>query len=361
MDPTALRFEATAKIVTVFYHGGCQDGITGAWGIFRALPMKYQNELRALGGLFGEGGAPPPPEKQLAIGPLFVGIQPSGEKAPTATSVKDRHVIYVDVTPDEATVRLVHDQARTVNFIDHHRSQKPVLDVARALPRAQVDYSEAHSGAQIAWTWAHEILIPTSPHAQFPCKAPAIVNYVGDRDLWDYRQYRSREVCKALLVDNMTRGFDTITALAASGSQEAHWDGIADRGSAYLLYEEQAVKRIAANACVAVVQVLFPSESVPREYQALVVNTSIFQSEVGDSLMIKAEPEIQFAMAWYFNAEKNETWVSIRTNRPDVDLSIISKHIVGSRSGGGHPRAAGCAVEGNAIEKIAVFVRKALQ
>lgn len=88
------------------------------------------------------------------------------------------------------------------------------------------------------------------------------------------------------------------------------------------------------------------------------VNSPVLQSEIGSALMTKAAPETHFALIWSFVPEKNETWGSLRTYRPDADLSVLSRHIVGTKSGGGHPLAAGCAIGGNRIHGVARFTQK---
>ena len=40
MDPSLLRDPAVARRLTVFYHGGCADGVTGAWAVHAALPAE---------------------------------------------------------------------------------------------------------------------------------------------------------------------------------------------------------------------------------------------------------------------------------------------------------------------------------
>lgn len=68
--------------------------------------------------------------------------------------------------------------------------------------------------------------------------------------------------------------------------------------------------------------------------------------------MAKAPPEVHFAVMWSYNHDRNEVWASVRTNRPDVDLSRITPHILGAGSGGGHPKAAGFMISGDNVSAV---------
>jgi len=341
MNPAQLRNPAEARQLTVFYHGGCSDGITGAWAIYAALPDEVRARLAALGGIFAEGRGVIDPLEQLAqAGAVFHGISHAGP-TPAPELVAGRHVVYVDVAPAAEVGEAVAAEARTLAVLDHHRSGKAAVEALadaaarRGLP-CTAAYTEELSGAQIAWDWAH----PGVPRPEF-------VDYVGDRDLWAFRLPGSRAANKALYVEGVTRGFGPLTDLHRSGGRVGA--DLAARGGAYMRYEEQIVARLAASARLATIASLPPGETEPREYCVRVVNTPVLQSEVGEAVMEKAGPEVHFAVTWAYAPDRDEIWASARTSRPDVDLSKIAPHIVGGRAGGGHPRAAGFTIAGDSI------------
>lgn len=53
--------------------------------------------------------------------------------------------------------------------------------------------------------------------------------------------------------------------------------------------------------------------------------------------MENAANHIHLAAIWWMG--RNHIKVSVRTTREDVDLSVISKKIIGAKPGGGHPKA----------------------
>jgi len=345
MDPSTLNDEIESRRLTVFYHGGCPDGITGAWAIYEALPQSIQAQLTALGGFFGPKGYPPiPPLDQLAqAGAVFHGMA-HADPFPPAPLVEGRHVVYVDIAPPEKHADHLAATAASLTILDHHRGSREAIEALRiaALARgAPFDavYTEELAGAQIAWDWA-----------QRGIPRPEVVDYVADRDLWTWRLVGSRAVNKALFVDGHTAGVGPLAALHRGGSPRGVLpEGLAPRGADYLAYERILLGRLTAGAYRAMAAALLPGEAEAREYCVLVVNSPILQSELGEALMEGAGPEIHFAIIWSLAKSRDEIWASARTTRPDVDLSVIIPHLVGGLGGGGHPRAAGFAVAGDSL------------
>ena len=337
MDPKQLPEHETSTRLTVFYHGGCTDGITGAWAVFRAIHPAVRDKLASLGGFFTGGWPVIDPLEQLAkAGAVFQGIS-HNDPCPAPELYASRDVVYVDVTPPLEVARRVASEARTLTILDHHRSAKPVISAIEGwATSSRVVYTETLSGAQIAWDWAHA-----------GAARPAVVDYVGDRDLYTFRLPNSRAVNKAIFIENLARGFGALETWYRDGC--AISSQLIERGVAYTRYEETTLSRISAGARPATVSVQVPGEGEPREYSVLVVNTPILQSEVGEAIMDKAKPETHFAIMWSYVHAKNEIWAACRTNRPDIDLTKIVPYIIGGTNGGGHAGAAGFTVPGDSI------------
>ena len=357
MNPASLQTPEGAARLTCFYHGGCPDGIGGAWALYRQLPDGTRAVLRKLGGLYN--GAKGDAARALQAGaPVFHGLA-HGEARPPAELVAGRDVVYVDIVPKAETLLWVAALARTTTVLDHHRSALPALEaLAEAYPsaadgkdppswRARSVYDERRSGAQIAWDWA----TGDAPR-------PAVLDYIGDRDLYEFKLPHSREVNKALYVEGVTRGFAALSAFDVDAADpEGKTGGVSaaviERGGAYARYEALMLARLAANARLARVQALLPGDEAPRDYCILIVNAPLLQSELGEALMATATAEVHFAVMWSYNHDRHEIWASARTNRPDIDLSKIIPHLVGATNGGGHPAAAGFSVAGDSIAAVA--------
>ena len=88
-----------------------------------------------------------------------------------------------------------------------------------------------------------------------------------------------------------------------------------------------------------------------REYKVLIVNSAILQSEIGNYLCSSGaltKENAAFVALWHYSYHANETHVSLRTNRKDVDLSIIAPNL-GGNGGGGHADAAAFSFKGTGI------------
>jgi hypothetical protein len=180
-----------------------------------------------------------------------------------------------------------------------------------------------------------------------------VADYVGDRDLFEFKLEDSRAVNAALHVDGTTRSFTALSAFLALGVLAVR--RAAACGESYLRHEAHMLARLAAGAATrpAIVRAREPGAESPREYRVLIVNAPLLQSELGDLMMRSAPDDVDFAVVWYYNHDRNEICASARTNRPAVDLSRIAPNIIGATRGGGHPKAAGFAVAGDSISAFA--------
>jgi len=103
------------------------------------------------------------------------------------------------------------------------------------------------------------------------------------------------------------------------------------------LVEKKAVKRRLT---------LTIDQSPPKTFTVYMINSSMFQSEIGNALVKKEDAD--FGLVWYYDAENKEYNVSLRSMDEKADVSKIAKVF----GGGGHRNAAGFAWEDETIEKI---------
>jgi hypothetical protein len=321
------------RALTCFYHAGCPDGIGGAYAIYAALEPQLAAGLHAS----WTAGEPEPQD-----GPCFEGVSP-GAPHPVGRNAADRHVVYVDVVPAGETLQAVMEVARSVTILDHHRSARRTLTALglfdAGAPNRVLVYAEDRSGAQLAWDWAHPGRV-----------RPLVLDYIGDRDLWRFALPASREINKALFVEGHTRSILALADFVARGGlTPAH----TERGGHYAVVDNQTVARLAKRAHRMAVSARTPGNAEPRVLETLVVNSPVLPSELGEALMAGAPPDVHFAIVWSYDFKNDEVWASARTNRPDVDLSVIVPGLMGAKpGGGGHPRAAGFAVAGGGIRAI---------
>lgn len=338
LNPMSLRRLTGAVNLTCFYHQGCPDGLGGAFAIYAHLPAAARRGIDDAGGVALKTSGSAALQALRRGGPVFQGIAPGYATPPAAPLVAGRDVVFVDVTPRADILAQVAAAARTVTVLDHHRSAEMTLaSLASLTPQSHcaVVYDEDRSGAQIAWDWA----------AGTASARPAIIDYIGDRDLYRFALPDSRAISKAIHTEGVVASFDTLNAAVAAFDAA----GLAERGEAYLRYEQGILAQMAATAVRMTLSAMPLGGGAPRAYRVLAVNAPTLQSELGESLMLTASDDIDFAVVWRYAHSPDEIWVSARTNRDDIDLSAITQSIVGALRGGGHPRAAGFTVAGGDV------------
>lgn len=258
------------KRTIVIYHGGCNDGFgaaLAAWIGFgdnrdvEFLPARY------------------------------------GDKVP---AVRDRDVYVLDFSYDRETVLRMREEARSLRLIDHHKT------AAAELEGLGFNIDMSRSGAVLAWEHFHPGTV-----------APALLQYVQDRDLWQWRLPQSREVSAALSVlphdfALWNEHLHDVSRLAADGAP--------------MLRQRQALVEAMCDASTRIVPV--------NGWLVPVANASCCFSEVAEELC-RRHSDAPFAAARFDRSDGVVQW-SLRS-RGGFDVSDVAKHF----GGGGHAAAAG--------------------
>jgi len=172
------------------------------------------------------------------------------------------------------------------------------------VPNAHFDMN--HSGAMLAWHHFH------------PGKeAPRMIKYIEDRDLWKWELPYSKEFAAAF--DMVPFDFEAFTEF----EDDSAFDDACKRGSYILAYSKTVVKKVSDQATM-------------RTWQGkkiYIVNSSHWMSEIGARL----SPDCDFVVIWYFDHDRRETRVSLRSFHDEIDVSEVAKQF----GGGGHKKAAG--------------------
>lgn len=249
----------------VLYHADCSDGFGAAWAIWKRFPSARFIPVKH--------GYPPP------------------------TDLAGRHIVIVDFTYNRATLETIAKQAASLQVLDHHITAQEAL---AGLPFAYFDQKK--SGAVMAWEWAH----------QEP--APWLLQYVQDKDLWNWALPASREIN---------------AALAAYPFDFHVWDSLRreileTEGRAILRYENELVGKIASSAML----LPFHGEIVP------VVQSSVLTSQIGERLS-RNHP---FCIIWH--DRDGRRYYSLRSREDGADVAAIAV----TYGGGGHTHAAGFSI-----------------
>jgi hypothetical protein len=369
-DTQKLGAEAPRRQTVVIAHGPCNDGRVAAWCHWRTQPAATKAQLAAEGGVYAPQAddASETPDaggkratsaesaaRLLAEGcdTVYVFAQPL-DRMPVGLA-RGRHLLLLDITL-EASLRQLVEEAETAVVCDHHESARGLLGgLAAEYPnKLSVNFDTKRSGARIAW----ERFFPKQPLSP-------VVAYVEDRDLWQWRLPASREVNEALQVEGLLSTFGDIERLHGEWAPDtAAFLGLCTRGALYMRSQHAFLNRLAKGAIRATVAVrrrdADEAARPPQTYNVLLCCSPTHASELAHVLLEEHAPqherkgwEIHFVAVWQPSVlPKRQIFVSIRTSRPDVDLSAISTRIIGGAGGGGHVAAAGFKIDGADVTSV---------
>jgi len=252
----------------IIHHRDCPDGFCAAF-----IASKVHPEAQLVGTTYGE-----PPSLEMFRG---------------------KNVLVVDFSwPRELTLAL-KAVSNSLQILDHHKTAEKEL---AGLDFAKFDMNE--SGATLTWDWFH----PGVPR-------PWYVEYVKDRDLWNWKLPSSREVSGFIMALPHT-------VEAWEGLESINSDKAGQLGAAIKLHIDHYVEKVVAQHqlgtlaghTVAIVNAAYPNIS-----------------EVGNVLCDFAE----IGVGWFERAD-GMVQFSLRS-RGELDVSAIAKQF----GGGGHKNAAG--------------------
>jgi oligoribonuclease NrnB/cAMP/cGMP phosphodiesterase (DHH superfamily) len=258
----------------VVYHGGCWDGLAAAW----AFRSKFKDHCEYLTAQYNQ-------KVDLRI-------------------FKDREVYILDFSYPRDVIIEISEVARSIVVLDHHASAEKELS---GLDYATFDMSR--SGAGIAWDFLYG-----------NTERPFIIDYIEDRDLWNWRLPSSRDVVTAIRSYPMT--FETLDRLHMLNVED-----LAEAGSHINRYRDRLLNSLAKKTVITEIG----GHSIPT----IRCDISEFVSDIGSRL---AQDSL-FSIIW--SEKKDGILVSFRGNgEQPLDLS----NIAGIFGGGGHRNAAGCSV-----------------
>lgn len=256
----------------VIYHANCTDGFGAAYAAWKLLG----DRASYFAAKYGE--APP--------------------------DVKDKCVVVLDFSYDNATTKRMIADAKSFLVIDHHKSAMVELhDVSCT------HFDMNHSGAMLSWKFFH------------PGKdAPRMIKHIEDRDLWKWEIPYSKEFAAAF--DMVPFDFEEFDKYL----DDSAVDDAQERGAYILAYSKTVISKIAKNAHARKL----------NGKDVLVVNSPHWMSEIGNALSTRCD----FAVIWYYDHSTRQVKVSLRAHHDDADVSEVAKKY----GGGGHRKAAGFAL-----------------
>lgn len=222
--------------------------------------------------------------------------------------IKNKEVYLVDLCFDAEMMKKLLAENKTVAVIDHHIGRKEEIKIS-----SDYLFDIKHSAAVLSWKFFH----PDK-------KIPKLLLYVEDMDLWKFKLPYAREIFAFLEIDKFD--FKLWNKLAVDFEDKEKIKKYIEAGKTVLKYKEKIVHDL-----------IFNGENVVFEgNDAFVVNSPIFQSEIGEHIYKKKK---KVAVIWSYHSGFIKG--SLRSDKIDVS-KIAQKY-----SGGGHKAAAGFYLKGD--------------
>lgn len=272
--------------IVVFYHGDCFDGLCAAWVVSRAIES-HQTELGS--NLKAE----------------FIPCK-YGEPLPDPAALQGKAVLLLDFSFPRQTMLEIHGRAKSFQVFDHHKTAQKECEGLNFCT-----FDMERSGAGLAWDYFEGDV------------RPPLVNYIEDRDLWQFKLPYSAEIHAWIAsYEKSFKNYDWMHLELLDNFEDC-----VKEGQAILRFKNQKVEEMASEArLVTIMGHEVPLANAP--YQ--------FGSDVGHRLL-ELYPDKPFAA--YFLIDKEGTYrYGLRgRDTDDFDVSEIAKKM----GGGGHKKAAG--------------------
>jgi oligoribonuclease NrnB/cAMP/cGMP phosphodiesterase (DHH superfamily) len=273
--------------IFIIYHGNCFDGFGAAYSAWRHF-------------------------KNIKVNPLFIPAI-HGEPFPIPQSELAEAEVYIaDFAYPKSVMIQIHSLAKKLVILDHHKTAEAVL---KDLDFAHFDMSR--SGAMMTWDYFHS-----------KKKAPKLIQYIQDKDLWKFQLPHSKEINAVIQTYPVgsEKDFLKYDQLSDRLENSEEFNSLILEGKAILRSQEQWVETAIRR-------------SVHRiklgEYEIPAVNTSVLESEICHKLL-ELHPKDPFVATYYETQAPEFENFSLRS-RGNFDVSEIAKRY----GGGGHLAAAG--------------------
>ncbi|PIR97808.1 MAG: hypothetical protein COT89_02765 [Candidatus Colwellbacteria bacterium CG10_big_fil_rev_8_21_14_0_10_42_22] len=263
------------KNIIVLYHDNCSDGFSGAW----TTREKFGDEAEYIGVKYQT----PPPE-----------------------GLENKDVYIIDFSYPLEITKEIAQKAKSLTLIDHHATAQEILNI---IPGSI--YAKENSGCVLAW----KHFFPKKP-------VPIFLQYVEDGDLWRFALPYSRDFYSLVLTLNFD--FDEWGSMIQSFENKSKRKEHLSYGAHIREYQEKIIEDQLKDA----------DEVIFEGYRSLAVNSSVFESQMGNTIVKRG---YDIGIIWRYG-EGNKVKVSLRADQnSDIDVGKLAQKF----GGGGHKAAAG--------------------
>lgn len=310
----------------VVYHQNCSDGISSAWVTTLV-------------------------NKNATLVSCFAGKDPD---IPTE-NLYEKTVLFCDISPIPEYLTKLQEQNAKVVVIDHHNDAVAKIEHNTNI-EIHTNKDNTKSGCILTW----EYFFPDKP-------IPWFLEYISDRDTWNWKLPYSREINAALYEEKYITisGLDYLNLHEGDGIDKLK-DELIREGRFIEETRKKLIEKFAKTAVLCKYQ-----DSVGLTGRDVVSSTATgsikcvwlynclpeYRSDVGNYLLKRTfkdkegnEKTVDFTSCWHYNIPTNEFWISLRSEDSKADVCEIAKTI--DNKGGGHRNAAGCTIYGDSGIKL---------
>jgi oligoribonuclease NrnB/cAMP/cGMP phosphodiesterase (DHH superfamily) len=269
------------KDTVLFYHDRCPDGFGSAYAFWSK---------------FGDS---------IAYQPLNHNDMPNLD----LSIYKDKRVFMADICFKRKQMLELNDIAGELLVLDHH---KTAMEDLKGLDFCRFDMNR--SGAIMSWDYL------------FKRKAPRLLRFIQDRDLWTWNYKNSEKIL--LYVDSMGFDFNKWKDLEIEIEDGPDFSLALEKGQSIMRYRDRIISNMMGYSYTMNI----------RGYNVPVINAPFFRSEMVGAMAQKEN--IPFAAGYNFDGEFY--MFSLRSRNDGVDVAKIAESFPG---GGGHRCASGFTVK----------------
>lgn len=286
----------------VLFHYPCQDGLASAWVLHHYYKSLTKDQ-----------------SKQIEFYPIQHG------KVINLERLINKCVIFCDYAPPKEVLDQIEKVASKITILDHHiSSQKALVDKPYAI------FDMTKSGVGLTWKY----FFPNE-------KIPIFLEMIQDRDLWTWKIDNSREftsgfytACSGIEIDDFDKLFELFN--------ELYYDNESNKFNFYINIGK-VINKSTLMKCKYIALEHIKKINNYKDHNVCIVNcSSELSSDLGN--ILASSDGVDFAALWRYNHNKEEYYVSLRSD-DKVDVSLIAKDF----GGGGHKNASGFATKINPI------------
>ena len=269
-------------------HGGCPDGEACAW----VINKKYPN----------------------------INIIRASRNYPINFDIlKNTNTICTDFVYNEKDTKLVYDKTNFLTMLDHHVTQKSIIDNYAKKSDTYAVYDNDKCGAILAW----EFCFDDKP-------IPKFLQYIDDRDRWQWKLPNSKLVNKVFYVKELNESIDKIDKIYENELENEHYyEELAIIGKNYEEYENKLLKD----------RIKYAKIKNYKNLKVSVCESTDLRSDLGNKMV--NELDCDFAAVFSYDPYKKKYFISLRSRDDKADVGKIAKN----HGGGGHRNASGLSVK----------------